>query len=341
MKHTQARQPAANIWIATGTAVAAAAAALGGGWILYSNLFIKHDLPLPEALPAARNHFYSQTAGQVSYYAETGGGDKRPLLLIHSINATASAYEVGPIFRHYRGQRPIYAIDLPGFGFSARTRRTYTPQIYEDAITDLVAQEIRQPVDAIAISLGGEFLARAAMSNPRLFHSIALISPSGLGQPYGASQQATANNRSRSLHRFLSFPLWGRPLFDLIAARRSIHFFLSKSFVGEVPASLVEYAYLSSHQPGAEHAPLHFVSGCLFTRNVRQLVYEHVNVPTLVIYDEDYFSRFDGLPELLARKANWQAVRLTPSRGLPHFERMPELAEILNAFWQQNQKQAG
>ncbi len=340
MNQQQADQSTTNPLTAASVAIAAAAAALGGGWILYSNLFIRHDLPLPDALPAARTLFYSQTAGQVNYYAEINGKEKRPLLLIHSINATASAYEVGPIFRHYRNQRPIYAIDLPGFGLSERSSRNYTPQMYEDAITDLVAQEIRQPVDAIALSLGGEFLARAAMTNPRLFHSITLISPSGMGQPYRASQQATANNRSSSLHRLLSFPLWGRPLFDLITTRRSIQFFLSKSFVGEVPAGLVEYGYLSSHQPGAEHAPLHFVSGRLFTRNVRQLVYEHVNVPALVIYDEDYFSRFDGLPELLTRKANWQAVRLTPSRGLPHFERMPELAEILNSFWQQSEKQA-
>ena len=41
--------------------------------------------------------------------------DTRPLLLLHSINASASAYEVKPLFEHYRQQRPVYAPDLPGF----------------------------------------------------------------------------------------------------------------------------------------------------------------------------------------------------------------------------------
>ncbi len=321
-----------------GTLAGTAVAAAGAGWILYSKLVIDHNLPLPDAIPAPRRRFYSQTAGFVNYYVDESGEGKRPLLLIHSVNAAASAYEVRPIFQHYRGQRPVYAIDLPGFGFSDRMPGKYTPQIFEDAITDLIAYEIGEPVDAIAISLGSEFLARAAMANPNWFNSLTLISPSGFNQARSGrpTQQASAQGSSSTVYSIFSFPLWGRALFDLIATRRSIEFFLAKSFVGEITPGFIEYAYLSAHQPGAEHVPLHFVSGRLFTRNVRQIVYQNVTVPALVIYDEDYYSRFDTLPELVEQYENWQAVRLTPSRGLPHFERMAETAVILDTFWQQN-----
>jgi len=317
-----------------GTAVAATSA----GWILYSKLFIDHNLPLPDAIPAERKRFYSQTAGFINYYVDKNGEGERPLLLIHSVNAAASAYEVGPIFQHYRSQRPVYAIDLPGYGFSDRTPGIYTPQTFEDAITDLIAFEIGEPVDAIAISLGSEFLAGAAMTHPKWFNSITIISPSGFNEPRSgrATQRANDSGSSNALYDMLSFPLWGRALFDLIATRRSIQFFLSKSFVGEIPPGFVEYAYLSSHQPGAEHVPLHFVSGRLFTRNAFQIVYKNVTVPALIIYDEDFYSRFDTLPNLVEQKENWQAVRLTPSRGLPHFERLSETAVILNTFWQQS-----
>ncbi len=321
---------------ALGALVGTAVAAPSAGWILYSKFFIDHDLPLPDAIPAEKKRFFSQTAGFINYYVDTNGAGKRPLLLIHSVNAAASAYEVGPIFQHYRGERPVYAIDLPGYGFSDRNAGDYTPQIFEDAITDLVAYEIGEPVDAVAISLGSEFLARAAMTQPKWFNSITLISPSGFNQPKSgrATQRANASGSSNALYRTLSFPLWGRALFDLIATRRSIEYFLSKSFVGDITPGFIEYAYLTSHQPGAHHVPLHFVSGRLFTQNARQIVYENVTVPALVIYDEDFYSRFDTLPDLVEQQENWQAVRLTPSRGLPHFERMSETAEILDAFWQ-------
>ncbi|MEZ4643931.1 MAG: alpha/beta hydrolase [Chloroflexota bacterium] len=314
-----------------GTAVALPTAA----WIAYSHLFVDHNLPLPDAITAEKKRFFNQMAGHINYYYDTSGSG-RPLLLIHSVNAAASAYEMRPLFEHFRGTRPVYAIDLPGYGFSDREARNYTPAIFDEAITDMIATQIGEPVDAIALSLGSEFLARAALAAPRWFNAITLISPSGFNQPGQgrATQRANANKSSDAVYKAFSFPLWGRALFDLIATRRSIEFFLQKSFVGDIPAGFVEYGYLTSHQPGAEIVPLHFVSGRLFTRNVRTIVYENVQVPGLVIYDEDFYSRFDTLPDLIEHKANWQAVRLTPTRGLPHWERLPETAEILQNFWQ-------
>lgn len=311
------------------------AAAAGVGWIAYSKLFIDHNLPLPDAITAEKKRFYSQTAGYVNYYFDTSGQGERPLLLIHSVNAAASAYEMRPLFAHFRGKRPVYAIDLPGYGFSDRKSGNYTPAIFDDAITDLVATQIGVPVDAIALSLGAEFLARAALATPHWFNSITLISPTGFNKSGNgrATQRANASKNSSLLHSVFSTAAWGRPLFDLIATQRSIEFFLQKSFVGNIPPGFVEYAYLTTHQPGAENVPLHFISGRLFTSNVRTIVYENVQIPSLVIYDEDAYTNFDTLPGLVEHKANWQAVRLTPTRGLPHWERLPETAEILNNFW--------
>jgi hypothetical protein len=97
---------------------------------------------------------------------------------------------------------------------------------------------------------------------------------------------------------------------------------------------LINYAYATSHQPGAEYAPLHFISGKLFTPGVRQRFYEQVQTPTLVLYDRDAFTGFELLPELLARNPAWQAVRIVPSLGLPHFERLEETVAVLDRFWQ-------
>jgi pimeloyl-ACP methyl ester carboxylesterase len=327
-------------------------AAVAGGWILYSNLAIDHNVPLPKAIDAERQEFSSQRTGKLSYYVDRQAAGRqeadRPLVLVHSVNAAASAYEMRPLFDHYREQRPVFALDLPGFGFSDRPARSYDPLLYEDAVTDLLASQVGEPADVVALSLGCEFAARATLRQPELFHSLAMISPTGFGlprttrsSPIGSlrSQRARAQGRawgsSDNLYTLFSLPLWGRPLFDLIATRRSIQFFLQKSLVGPVPAALVDYAYATAHQPGAEHAPLHFISGKLFTPAVMRTVYELVNTPTLVIYDRDGFTSFNALPDLLEKNHHWHAVHLTPSFGLPQFEKLTETTQELNVFWKE------
>jgi pimeloyl-ACP methyl ester carboxylesterase len=256
--------------LATGAGVLAGTMlSVAGGWVLYSNLAINHNVPLPDAIPAERVIFLSKTAGELSYYIDHQASG-RPLVLIHSVNAAASAYEMRPLFEYFRSQRPVFALDLPGYGFSERLPRVYTPQIFESAILDLLATQVGEPADVIALSLGCEFIAWAALAQPERFHSLALISPSGFNPPDAgrASQQAGVIGASDVLYSLFSFPLWGRAFFDLIATRRSIEFFLGQSFVGPVAPGLVDYAYATSHQPGAERVPLYF-------QRVRKCAYPH------------------------------------------------------------------
>lgn len=322
----------ATIFLAAGAAKLAALTA----WIAYSRLFIDHDMLLPDAVRARRKNFLSGSAGRLSYYVDDQAQDC-PLVLIHSINAAASAYELSPIFNALRHRRPVYALDLPGFGFSERSRRSYSPKIYTEAILDFIETQVGKTSDVVALSLGCEFTALAALQKPALFNSLAFISPTGLGSRADDKRMPQRTNYRGSgdfIHQALSFGLWGRPIFDLLTTRASIQYFLSKSFVGPVPLDLVEYDYLSAHQLGAEHAPLHFISGKLFTPKICSTVYQYIKPPTLVIYDRDYFTRFDMLPGLMVSNPVWRAARIIPTQGLPQFEQLPELLAVLEDFWQ-------
>jgi pimeloyl-ACP methyl ester carboxylesterase len=320
---------------------AATALGLAGTWILYSRVSIDHHAPLAPALDAERETFAGKTTGVLSYYvdrstARNGARVQPPLMLVHSINAAGNAYEMRPIFETYRGHRPVYALDLPGFGFSERSDRVYSPALYKQAIIDLL-EHIGGTADVVALSLGGEFAALAALERPELFRSLTLISPSGFTarENKNASQQASQSGTSDSLYRTFSYPLWGRPFYDLIATRASIHFFLQMSFEGQVDPSLEAYAYATSHQPGAHFAPLYFVSGKLFSPDIRQQVYEKLTLPALVLFDRDPFVRFDTLPDFVDSHDNWQSARIAPTKGLPQFEKMPDVARELDRFWEQ------
>lgn len=311
-------------------------ASIVGGWLAYSRLFVNHDMRLPLAFNAERRIFTSPRIGVVSYYADTHAPG-RPLVLVHAINAAGSAYEMHPLFEFYRVQRPVYAIDLPGFGFSERSNREYTPQLYTQAIVEFMATQVKEPADVVALSLGSEFSARAALERPDLFHTLTMISPSGLSaeRKKKASQQVSGTGGSDVAFNMLSFPLWSQAFYDLLGTRPSIRYFLKQSFAGAVPQDLIDYDYLTSHQPGASYAPVYFVSGKLFTPNILEMVYEQLTIPVQVLYDEDFFVSFDQLPHLINVCDNWKAVHITPTRGLPHWEKLTETTRALEDFWRE------
>ncbi|MCA9952657.1 MAG: alpha/beta hydrolase [Anaerolineales bacterium] len=310
--------------------------AIASGWIVYSKFFVDHDVPLKDAIVAQRVVYTAKTAVNLNYYVNKRGNG-RPLVLIHSINAAASAYEMGPLFTQYQDQRPVYALDLPGYGFSDRPNRVYSPQYFAESILDFLETQVKEPADVVALSLSCEFVARAALAEPELFNSLALISPTGFTQKdQGRSQRAASTYKSQQIYKTLSNPLWGQALYDLIVTRPSLSFFLKKSFVGEITSGMIGYAYSTSHQTGAKNVPLYFVSGALFTPDIRTRFYEKIIAPTLVIYDRDGFSRFDTLPILLQNNANWSQARIVPSLGLPQFERLQATAVALDTFWANN-----
>lgn len=282
---------------------------------------------LPDAVEAPRSRVAVPGFGQLSYYS-TGPGQGRPLVLVHSINAAPSAYELKPLFDRYRTQRPVLAPDLPGFGFSDRPDIRYSPEVYAKALTEFLRRVATQPVDLIALSLGCEFAARVAVEAPELVHSLVLISPTGFSK-----RTIPGGEAGMRVHRVISLPGLGQGAFSLLTVKPSIRYFLGKSFVGPVPESMVDYCYATTHQPGARHAPLYFLAGQLFTPDAPKALYGRVQQPVLVIYDRDPNIDFDYLPPFLHGRANWRAVRVVPSLGVPHWEKLTETAEAIEQFW--------
>ena len=147
----------------------------------------------------------------VSVSGETGA----PLLLIHSINAAASVAEIEPLRVAYAGKRRVFCVDLPGFGASERSDRAYTPELMTIAILDVaraIVAESREPLDALALSLSSEFLVRAALEQPSLFRSIALVSPTGFNGTRTLREAPGATRGKPWLYRVLRGPGWGRAL---------------------------------------------------------------------------------------------------------------------------------
>ena len=299
---------------------------------------------LPAALSGERREI-DCPAGRLSYYAagpdehasSAAPANRTPLLLLHSINAAGSAYEVRPLFEHYRQQRPVYAPDLPGFGFSDRSDRPYLPRLMTDAVHAMVAEIQRVhgevPVDVIGVSLASEYAARAAVEAPRRFRSVALVSPTGFnrGAPFNG---APSSHRGIAwLRRFFFNPRWSDRLYGWLTQRAVIRYFLKKTWgSAQIDEGLLDYNVLTTRQPGSKFAPYWFVSAHLFSADITR-VYQSLTMPVWMVHgvrgdfvDYRHKATYAGLP-------NW-TFDVMPTGALPYFERRDEFVARYEVFLQ-------
>lgn len=274
---------------------------------------------LPPALDAERRETNGR-AGRLSFYV---AGDGPPMLLIHSINAAGSAYDIKPAFEHFRGSRRVFAPDLPGFGFSDRSRRRYDIGLYVDAIRDLVdiiGEETESTIDALAASLSSEFLARLAVDRPTAFRTLALVTPTGFRAGSERLRGPEGSNREVGLvSSIVNVSLWRRGLYSALVRPSVIRYFLRRSWGSDdIDENLASYCDLTTHQPGAENAPLAFLSGKLFAADIRN-VYEKLELPVWVPHGTRGDFRDFSEADWATQRDNW---RFTPfeSGALPHFE---------------------
>lgn len=327
---SQSRHSAGRFAAAAALTLVGSAAALAG----WSGLVVNRRMPLPPALPGRHERLRTRRAGDISLYGSTEA-EGVPLLLIHSINAAANAYEVRPLYLRYRGTRPVYALDLPGFGFSERSRRRYTPRLMVEAIHAAV-DEIRHrhggwAIDALAVSLSASYLARASLERSDAYRSLALISPTGFDGRLSGDGPPDGHRGRDWLRDALDRPPLGRPLFDALVTRPSMRFFLQKTFGSSaIDEGLLAYDYASAHQPGAEHAPWCFIAGHLFPTDATRL-YERLRLPVWMVHGTrgdfvDY-----RLAPRVADRPNWR-VETLPTGAFPHFEQPAAVAAGYDAF---------
>ncbi len=272
------------------------------------------------------------TAGQLALRVS---GQGEPLLLIHSINAAPSTAEVAPLHRYYERSRRVYSLDLPGFGASERSPRAYTPRLMTDALHAAV-QAIQHhngpaPIDALAVSLSCEFLARAALERSGDYRSLALVSPTGFNGRAVRRGPPGSTLAIPWLQRLLQRPGWGRRLFSGLTRPGVIRFFLRKTWGSrQIDEWLWSQAVQTVHAPGAEHAPLSFICGALFSRDIHD-VYDHLRLPVWMCHGtRGDFTDYRQTHRLVG-KPNW-SFSVLPTGALPHFERLEDFCAEYGCF---------
>ena len=288
---------------------------------------------LPPALSGERFEFES-VVGSLNVYV---AGKGAPLLLVHSINASASAAEMRPLQEYYCDTRTVFAIDLPGYGFSDRSDREYTPRMMTDALHATV-QEIKRrcgskPIDALALSLSCEYLARAAAENPGHFRSVALVSPTGFSGKRAWREASGSTRAIPWLYHTLRGPGkgWGQALFRGLTRPGVIRYFLERTWGSkDIDEALWRYDLITTRQPGAWHAPLHFLAARLFSADIHT-VYEQLLLPVWMSHGvRGDFTDYRG-KTIVEHRPNW-SFTVFPTGALPYFEVPERFCEAFDNF---------
>lgn len=288
---------------------------------------------LPPAVSGERFEFESPAGRLSAYVAGTGP----PMLLIHSINASGSAAEMRPLHDHYRMSRTVVSMDLPGFGFSERSDRTYTPRLMTDAV-HAITEQIRErlgaaPIDVLALSLSCEYLARAAVERPGRYRSLALVSPTGFRglRPWRGAPGSTRG--LPWLYGALRGPggIWGGAVFRALTRPGVIRYFLRRTWGStEINEELWAYDLLTTQAPGAEHAPLHFLSATLFSADIHD-IYEKLGMPVWMSHGvRGDFTDYRGRV-IVEGRPNWRFT-VFPTGALPYFEKPEDFTDAYTEF---------
>jgi pimeloyl-ACP methyl ester carboxylesterase len=258
------------------------------------------------------------------------------LLLVHSINAAASAAELAPLFEHYRQHRSVYALELPGFGFSDRSDRAYSPRLMTDALHAALrliqSEQNGQAADVLAVSLSGEFAARAKCEAPQSIRRLALVSPTGFSGNKRRYGPAGGTLGLPWLYRLLTLKLWRQAIFNGLTRPGVIRYFLNRTWgSSNIDEALWKYCVLTARQAGAANAPFYFVSAFLFSADINQLYEQLEDSVWVSMATRGDFTDYRGR-QTVEGQPNWQFHKIEGG-ALPYFEDLNGFAGKLDQFW--------
>jgi pimeloyl-ACP methyl ester carboxylesterase len=265
-----------------------------------------------------------------AYYGRDGQG--HPLVLLHSINAVASAHEMRPIARAFLRdrERAVYALEWVGFGHSDRPEIEYTPGLLEDQLEHWLERVIRPAggADVVALSLGATYAAEVARRRPDLIRSLVAIEPAGLG--------SEPTDIGRGWARLLfTLPGVQRAFYDRLTTPEALHRFARENlFTPEfgVPDEYVNFAAETARVEGAPRPLDDFLSGRMSPDDALE-TFRRLRQPLLLVHGTVASRRmenYERLPELEGRP-NVSVVSLATG-AMPHWERAREVATRIRDF---------
>jgi pimeloyl-ACP methyl ester carboxylesterase len=285
------------------------------------------------AADAPASQFW-QWRDQAVHYVRAGAstGDRPPLLLVHGFGASTDHWRKN--IADLQQDFEVWAIDLLGFGRSAKPDWVYSGELWQAQLHDFIEQVIGQPVAIAGNSLGGYASLCVAANHPEWVRGVVLLNSAG---PFTDTVKVQPKGWQKvlrsTIQTVLLQPLPSYLLFQNARRKSTIRKTLSKVYLDQsaVTDRLVDEIYRPSCDPGAVKV---FASVFKAPRgeNVDQLLAK-LQAPLLLVWGE-------GDPWMKARERSQQFGRyyeaidehFLAAGHCPHDE-VPEMVDDLIRQW--------
>jgi pimeloyl-ACP methyl ester carboxylesterase len=193
---------------------------------------------------------------QSIYYVKAGKThpQRPPLLFIHGFGASTDHWRKN--VNGLEDEFEVWAIDLLGFGRSAKPSWEYSGDLWRDQLHDFIQHVVGQPVVLAGNSLGGYVSLCVATQRPESAAGLVLINSAG---PFTDIQGTTKPDPIREVMGSVVQTLFRQDwasflLFQYVRQRSVIRKTLEKVYLDQsaVTDRLIEEIYRPSCDPGAE-----------------------------------------------------------------------------------------
>jgi pimeloyl-ACP methyl ester carboxylesterase len=295
-----------------------AAAGTLGGTALANRLLRRRGAEFEPFLDA--DHGTYRWRGFDVQYAELGDPEDQDVLLFHGINAAAANHEFDTVADLLADEYHVIVPDLPGFGHSDRPPLLYSTTLYETFVEDAITELSDDAPIVVGSSLTGAYVAQAARATP--VESLLLICPT----------DTTMGGGQLWLRALLRSPVIGQGLFNLIASKPSIRYFNADHGyydAANMTDDIVDYEWLTAHQPGARFAPASFVSGFLDPDTDLEETLGAVDAPVTLVWGRNADISPLSQGRALAESAETGLVVFDKAKLLPHVEHPEQFVDVL------------
>lgn len=266
-------------------------------------------------------------------------GTGQPLVLIHGFGASIGHWRKNiPVLAQAGYQ--VFAIDLLGFGGSAKPALNYTVDLWVELIRDFWAAKIQRPTVFVGNSIGGLLCLMVLAQHPEIASGGILLNPAGGLNHRPEELNLPLRIVMGTFAKLVGSKQFGTWMFDQVRQKERIRNSLRQVYrdAEAITDELVELLHEPSCHPGAQQV---FASVLMAPPGPKPTeLLPKIQAPLLVIWGEaDPWTPIAG-SQIYQSLVSTQPVQfaLIPNTGhCPHDER-PEVVNALMIQWLEKQQ---